>query len=61
MYVEMQIVKEKQYEWVKERQNLIRISYTSNGTLCLIMSDGTHYNFCGDELKMILKFLEKLK
>lgn len=58
----MQIIKDKQYEYEKEIKELNFISFTSNGTLCLVMKDGTHYNFNKIELRIILQFIkEKLK
>ena len=58
----MQIIKDKQYETEKEIRELSFVSLTSNGTLCLVMKDGTHYNFNDKELRTILNFIrEKLK
>lgn len=58
----MQIIKEKQYETEKVVQNLNFVSFTSNGTLCFVMDNGTHYNFNDKELKKILDFIrDKLK
>jgi hypothetical protein len=58
----MQIIKDKQYETEKEIKNLKFISYNSNGTLSLVMEDGTHYNFIDKEMKKIVEFIrEKIK
>lgn len=56
----MQIIKEKKYDWEKEKTKLVRVSYTSNNVLCLITQDGTHYNFNGEELDIIIKFIKKV-
>ena len=53
----MQIIKDKKYEFEKENKELNFISYNSNGTLSLVMKDGTHYNFNDKELKKILDFI----
>jgi len=58
----MQIIKDKQYDFEKEIKNLKFISFNSNGTLSLVMEDGTHYNFIEKEMKMIVQFIrEKIK
>jgi uncharacterized protein (UPF0216 family) len=58
----MQIIKDKQYDYEKENKELNFVSLTSNGTLCIVMKDGTHYNFNDKELKKILDFIkEKIK
>jgi len=43
----------------KETKELNFVSLTSNGTLCFVMKDGTHYNFNDKELKKILEFIRK--
>lgn len=58
----MQIIKDKQYETIKENSVFKFISYNSNGTLSIVMDDGTHYNFRGEELRIIVNFIkEKIK
>lgn len=56
----MEIIKEKQYDLDKVRYKLARVTYTSNGTLCFITEDGTHYNFNKEELRMIIDFINQL-
>jgi hypothetical protein len=58
----MQIIKDKQYEYGKEIVDLDFVSLTSNGTLCLVMKGGTHYNFNDKEMKKIVEFIrERIK
>jgi len=56
----MQIIKDKEYDFEKENKSLNFVSFNSNKTLSLVMKDGTHYNFCREELKMILDFVENI-
>jgi protein-tyrosine phosphatase len=56
----MQVIKDKQYEILeKENKELNFVSFTSNGTLCFVMTDGTHYNFNDKELRKILEFIKE--
>ena len=58
----MQIIKDKKYDYAKEVDFLKFVSYNSNGTLSLVMENGTHFNFRDKELQKILDFIrEKIK
>jgi len=56
----MEIIKNKSYEG-KERSEFNFISYNNKGTLSIVMQDGTHYNFIGEESNKIIKFIKKLE
>ena len=56
----MEIIKNKSYEG-KEIQEFGFISFNNKGTLSIVMKDGTHYNFIGEELNKIIKFIKKLE
>jgi hypothetical protein len=55
----MQIIKDKQYESEKENKELNFVSFNSNGTLSLVMKDGTYYNFNDKEMKKIIEFIKE--
>ena len=59
-YSNMEIIKNKSYE-EKEQKEFGFISYNNKGTLSIVMKDGTHYNFNGDELNKIIKFIKKIE
>jgi len=57
----MHIIKDKTYT-EQEKKKIKFASYNSNNVLSIVAEDGTHYNFYGDELKMIVRFIkEQLK
>lgn len=56
----MQIIKEKKYDYKKEKAKLNLVSFTSHGTLCFVMDDGTHYNFNENEMRTIVKFIKEV-
>ena len=59
--MKMHIIHEKEYEKTQEIGELKFVSYNSNGTLSLVLEDGTYYNFRNKELKMIIDFLRRIE
>jgi hypothetical protein len=56
----MQTIKNKSYEEILVEE-FDFISFNSKGTLSIVMKSGTHYNFRGDELKIIKQFIMGLE
>ena len=60
IFKKMENIKNKSYEG-KEQKEFGFISYNNKGTLSIVMKDGTHYNFNGEELNKIIKFIKKIE
>jgi len=56
----MHIIANKKYQ-EEDIKEFDFICINSKKTLSIVMKDGTHYNFRGDELKTIIKFIQVIK